>query len=82
MPTLLRILGYRVQIFTNDHSPPHVHVEKTSGPSCVFELSCPRGPLRLRTVKGRMSDRTIARLAELIEPEIERLCREWRNIHG
>ncbi|PMS27102.1 DUF4160 domain-containing protein [Trinickia soli] len=82
MPTLLRILGYRVQIFTNDHRPPHVHVEKTSGPSCVFELNCPRGPLRLRTVKGRMSDRTIARLAELIAPEIERLCREWRNIHG
>ena len=47
-----------------------------------FELGCPRGPLRLRTVKGRMSDRIIARLAELIEPEIERLCREWRNIHG
>ena len=24
----------------------------------------------------------IVRLAELIEPEIERLCGEWRDIHG
>lgn len=48
----------------------------------VFELNCPRGPLRLRTVKGRMSDCTIARLAEWIEAEIERLCRAWRKIHG
>jgi Domain of unknown function (DUF4160) len=82
MPTLFRVLGFRVQIFTDDHNPPHVHVEKTGGPSCVFVLNCPRGPLRLREVKGRISDQQIRRLAERIEPVIERLCGEWRNIHG
>lgn len=28
MPTVLRTKGYRFFFYINDHSPPHIHVEK------------------------------------------------------
>jgi len=28
MPTILRTIGYRFFFYINDHSPPHVHIEK------------------------------------------------------
>ncbi|MBU0764888.1 MAG: DUF4160 domain-containing protein [Bacteroidetes bacterium] len=28
MPTILKIKGYRFFFYVNDHSPPHIHVEK------------------------------------------------------
>ena len=28
MPTILRTKGYRFFFYINDHSPPHIHVEK------------------------------------------------------
>ncbi|WP_413185398.1 DUF4160 domain-containing protein [Paraburkholderia sacchari] len=80
-PTIIRVLGFRVQIFTLDHSPPHVHVEQAEV-SVVFTLNCPNGPLNVREIRGRISDRQVTRLADAIELEIARLCNEWRKIHG
>lgn len=31
MPTVLRVGGYRFIIFTNDHNPPHIHVQRAEG---------------------------------------------------
>lgn len=28
MPTILKIKGYRFFFYVNDHTPPHIHVEK------------------------------------------------------
>jgi hypothetical protein len=43
MPTIKRIDGLRVMIYSNDHPPPHVHVIGADR-EAVFELHCPAGP--------------------------------------
>ncbi|CAM2171409.1 hypothetical protein PSAC2689_10531 [Paraburkholderia sacchari] len=48
----------------------------------MFTLNCPNGPLNVREIRGRISDRQVTRLADAIELEIARLCNEWRKIHG
>ncbi|QNB10570.1 DUF4160 domain-containing protein [Paraburkholderia tropica] len=78
MPTLLRVSGARVVIYSNDHRPAHVHVESPQG-ACVFNLNCPLGPLALRE-RFALGEREVARLAQAIEPEVAHLCREWQRI--
>jgi hypothetical protein len=80
MPTLFRVLGYSVLIYTYDHRPAHVHVIGPDG-RCVFNLNCPNGPLELREVHGITSTQT-RRLAGAIEPELKALCAAWRTFHG
>ncbi|HTR05780.1 MAG TPA: DUF4160 domain-containing protein [Paraburkholderia sp.] len=80
MPTVLRVPGYRVAIFPNDHRPAHVHVSSPRG-SCVFKLNCPDGPLELRELY-ELAEQQVVRLARALEPEISLLCRAWWRIHG
>jgi hypothetical protein len=80
MPTLFRVLGYAVVIYTQDHRPAHIHAIGPDG-RCVFDLNCPVGPLALREASG-ISATQIRRLARAIEPGIEALCAAWRKIHG
>lgn len=47
MPTVLRIGGWRVVVYPNDHRPVHVHVIGRGG-EAVFNLHCPSGPPELR----------------------------------
>ncbi|MFL9937490.1 DUF4160 domain-containing protein [Paraburkholderia sp. RL18-103-BIB-C] len=81
MPTIATINGYRVVIYTADHRPAHVHVIG-AGFEIVFNLNCPNGPLDVRNIAGKVSDRTIYRIASLIEPEIVAFCAAWRKHHG
>jgi Domain of unknown function (DUF4160) len=81
MPTIISVDGYQVVIFTRDHPPPHVHVIGPNG-SVVFNLNCPRGPVEVRTIAGKVPATTIRRIARLIEPEIAVLCAAWRKHHG
>ena len=80
MPTVGRIDGLRIVIWTNDHRPAHVHVIGPNG-EAVFDLNCPEGPPELRESFG-------FRLAELREIEaalaeqLGDLCRRWSEIHG
>ena len=32
MPTVLRVEGFEVRVYTLDHPPPHVHVAKAGAP--------------------------------------------------
>ena len=79
MPTVLRILGLKVRIWTNDHGPPHVHVvgiEKEA----KFWLNCPSGPVDLWLNFGFK----IAELNDIkskLNKSVPRLCREWKRIH-
>ncbi|MGF1584308.1 MAG: DUF4160 domain-containing protein [Bacteroidales bacterium] len=38
MPTILKAKGYRFFFYINDHSPPHIHIEKGRG-TAKFNLS-------------------------------------------
>ena len=80
MPTILRLFGFRVVVYPNDHRPAHVHV---IGAKCeaVFELNCPMGPVSLRENYG-CSRRDITRIKVALGSNISRLCAGWEAIHG
>lgn len=80
MPTVLRIGGYRVVIYTNDHRPAHVHV-MDDGREAVFILHCPKGPPVLRENMGFRRHELNSLVSELAT-ELKILCKKWSEIHG
>ncbi len=80
MPTVLRINGLRVVVYTNDHRPAHVHVIG-NGCEVTFELNCPDGPPELRENFG-FRYRDILRIWKALAGALELLCENWRAIHG
>jgi hypothetical protein len=79
MVTVHRAYGYRFVMFTNDHSPPHVHVFGHGGEAKIV-LDDPEGP-RLDWVVGiRRGD--MRRLMLEAERERTRLLEMWNTIHG
>lgn len=80
MPTVLRINGFRVVIYPNDHRPPHVHVIG-NGFEAVFKLNCPNGPLELRENYG-FSQKELSGIAEALTKALSDTCLQWENIHG
>lgn len=77
MPVVMRIAGYRVVIFTNDHRPPHVHIIGSDGQVVMTIESVPR---ILRT-EG-FSDREALKLSKEVGAHTETLLKEWEAIHG
>jgi hypothetical protein len=80
MPTILRVDGLRVVVYPNDHRPAHVHVIGT-GSEAVFLLNEPDGPPELRENFG-FSAREIRHIKRRLNANLNRLCNEWRRIHG
>ncbi len=80
MPTVLRLRGLRVIIYSNDHRPAHVHVIGARG-EAVFILNCPDGPPELRENFGfRTTD--LHRIESELGNSLTVLCGKWRDIHG
>ncbi|MFT4180021.1 MAG: DUF4160 domain-containing protein [Thermomonas sp.] len=80
MATVLKFLGYRVVIYSNDHRPCHVHVMNVEH-EAIFELHCPHGPPSLRENHGSRKAR-LNLIASRLQDNLNHLCRQWRNIHG
>ena len=80
VPTVLKIGGFRVVIYPNDHRPAHVHVIG-GGHEAVFDLHCPNGPPELRENYG-FSRRDVSRVRTELSASLAALCDAWRNIHG
>ena len=80
MPTVLRIMGFRVVIYPNDHRPVHVHVQG-NGCEAVFKLHCPNGPPELRE-NYDFSRKELGAIASALAENLAALCGEWRKIHG
>lgn len=80
MPTILTVYGCRVVIYFNDHRPAHVHVIGGAA-EALFNLHCPEGPPELRENDG-FSRARVQQLRDALAANIERLCNEWRAIHG
>jgi hypothetical protein len=79
MVTVHRAFGFRIVIFTNDHSPPHVHVVGPGGEAKIT-LEGPDG-LALDWVRGiAMAD--MRRIMQEVQRERRRLIEAWRDIHG
>jgi len=80
MPTVLRIDGWRIVIYPNDHRPPHVHV-LAAGNWAVYILHCPAGPTTLRGSRG-FSTPDLNRIETAISARVPELCEDWRRING
>lgn len=80
MPTVLRIKGWRVVVFPNDHRPAHVHIDGGDR-AAVFNLNCPDGPAELRENYG-FRRRDLTEIARVLDGNIPELCRRWSEIHG
>jgi hypothetical protein len=77
MPTLIRESGFEVRIYTLDHPPPHVHIEK-AGAAIKIDLATSR----VVRVVGTASDRDIRRAERLVEKHLRMLNDAWRELHG
>jgi hypothetical protein len=67
---------FKVVIWSNDHTPAHVHVKTTEG-EAVIEIES----LKIRTVRG-MRERDVARAVEIVSRNARKLMTAWRKIHG
>jgi hypothetical protein len=79
MPTIMRFDGLRVVVYSNDHSPEHVHVIGADR-EAVFELHCPDGPVTLRESYG-FTTRQLRRVMDQLNAELLELCSAWESIH-
>ena len=77
MPTLLRINGFRVVIYTTDHVPMHVHVISADG-EAVIEIG--RKACLIRA--GGMKDKAIQEALVIVQDHAEMLAEAWEKIHG
>lgn len=80
MPTVHRENGFSVKIYTNDHTPAHVHVFNSSG-EAKFTLSLHGKEVELIDVIG-MSRKEITQAGNIVASNNGHLLSEWRRIHG
>ena len=75
MPTIFQDSGFKVVIYYNDHSPPHVHVKKT-GQQARVGLS----PVELWDSDLKPSETRQA--VAIVEANRDILLASWKEIHG
>jgi len=76
VPTVLRINGWRVVIYPNDHLPAHVHVH---GPGWIVVVNL-AGPA-VRDVIS-CDEHQARRVLRLVADHHEALIGAWRRFHG
>jgi hypothetical protein len=71
MPTVLRTRGYRFFFYTNDHSPPHIHVEKDRS-TAKFNL------INIELIKSRrFNAKEIGEIRKLVLENSELFKTKW-----
>ena len=80
MPSVLRVDGFQVMIFFNDHPPPHVHVRKGGG-MVVIVLAADGNPQTVREVH-EMAQAEIVKASLIVHAHAGLLGQKWRDIHG
>ena len=79
MVTVLRAVGLRVVIYTNDHLPAHVHVFGDG--EAKINLLGP-GNVPILVWADRMSRGEVRRAMRVVTRESGFLLRRWGEIHG
>ena len=78
MVTVHRVYGFRFVIFSNDHSPPHVHVFGQGGEAKIV-LEGPGG-ITLDWAVG-ICRGDLRRVMQEVRRERERLIATWKLVH-
>ena len=81
MPTVLRVNGFAIMIYANDHTDrAHVHCVK-AGKVVVINLPTPTLAMVVREAQGmRQADVTAA--FRIVAEHHETLTASWKAIHG
>lgn len=78
MPKVLDLYGFRVEMYFNDHPPPHCHVAGKGG-RAKFNLNCPAGPTTLVWTRGiRPTD--LRSIKVDLDHQVPYLCQKWGNL--
>jgi len=80
MPTVLRIDGYDIVIYLNDHLPHHVHVF-AHGCEAIVELSCPDDIVHVRKNRNFKSQE-LKKVVRLVQAHQAELCANWKEVHN
>jgi len=80
MVTVLRIDGFRVVIFVNDHRPAHVHVIAADGQAKI-NLARVTGDPELVWAEG-LSRADLRRALRIVANHRALLLNRWSEIHG
>ena len=76
MPTVLRIGGYRFIIFTNDHNPPHIHVQRAEGGAKI-------GLQPIDIVEYHaLNERQLREVLAIVSEHHDYLLDKWREVQG
>lgn len=81
MPTIHRSRGLRFVIYTDDHSPAHVHAVSADGEAKI-ELGVGGGDPTLLWVRGAMGAAGIRHALAEVRREQPRMLEAWRRVHG
>jgi Domain of unknown function (DUF4160) len=82
MPTIVRQDGFRIVIYPNDHPPAHVHVLKGDGEVRINLGNEETSTVpSLISVKGRISDKDVAKALSLVKKHQIELLAKWSEIH-
>ncbi len=77
MPTIVRESGFGIRIYTFDHPPPHVHVEKAGAVVKINLMGC-----QVIRIVGNISDRDVKRAEQIVAKYAETLMKAWQELHG
>ena len=72
MPTVIIIDGIRIEIYTDDHPPPHFHV-RFGGRRAKFDMAT--GSM----IKGRLDKRSMRKVQRWIEMNRDLLMQVWND---
>lgn len=80
MPTVLRIDGFQIVIWPNDHAPPHVHVFSAEAEAMIALGEAGEHPRLIEN--RRMKPALLAKALKTVYEQQAMLLQKWREIHG
>ena len=80
MVTALRLAGFRIVIFSDDHEPAHVHIFGDGEAKINLSSGPGRQPELVWAVGMKHAD--IRKCMRLVEDNREALLAHWNEIHG
>lgn len=75
MPTLVRIGNLKIQVFADDHNPPHFHVVTPDHEALVALAT-------LTVLRGTIRRRDLDTALEWVRANRETVAREWERLNG
>jgi hypothetical protein len=75
MPTLVRIGNLKIQVFADDHNPPHFHVVTPNHEALV-------GLATLTVLRGEIRRRDLDSALEWVRENRETVAGEWERLNG